>query len=288
MDAIARTLENLDFHHPYTPYDVQEQFMKTVFTVLEAGNGQVGILESPTGTVSSNSFDHPHVLSRQPKPSRGSRSIQTVDVNEFTNVDQGKSLSLICASLTWLRHHKSSQFEASIQGAADAYKDEPSWVVDQLLRRKRQELVNRFEDREKRLEALRLKEKALEERGRKRRRIEDFHGGSRVIDEDAEWLLDDVDDRDTGSQDALSGLTKESRDVLTSLGLGNLNKPDKDEDVFEEEIKVRHSCPVVCNSEIVTIVDLLHFKNPFPTLTIHHRTPPSYFPSITSTVIRKG
>lgn len=39
-----------DFHHPYTPYAIQETFMSTVYQVLEAGN--VGILESPTGTVS--------------------------------------------------------------------------------------------------------------------------------------------------------------------------------------------------------------------------------------------
>jgi chromosome transmission fidelity protein 1 len=43
--------EIANFHHPYTPYDVQLEFMKAVFDVLETGNGQVGILESPTGTV---------------------------------------------------------------------------------------------------------------------------------------------------------------------------------------------------------------------------------------------
>jgi len=41
----------LDFHHPYTPYDVQIEFMRAVYGVLEKGDGQVGILESPTGTV---------------------------------------------------------------------------------------------------------------------------------------------------------------------------------------------------------------------------------------------
>lgn len=40
-----------NFHHPYQPYDVQLQFMRTVYDVLEKGNSQVGILESPTGTV---------------------------------------------------------------------------------------------------------------------------------------------------------------------------------------------------------------------------------------------
>ena len=41
--------DSRDFHHPYTPYSIQETFMSTVYQVLE--DGKVGILESPTGTV---------------------------------------------------------------------------------------------------------------------------------------------------------------------------------------------------------------------------------------------
>ena len=48
-----------DFHHPYTPYDIQETFMSTVYEVLD--RGKVGILESPTGTVSVFHFLVPHV-----------------------------------------------------------------------------------------------------------------------------------------------------------------------------------------------------------------------------------
>ena len=44
------TASEMDFHHPYTPYAIQETFMSTVYQVLE--DGKVGILESPTGTVS--------------------------------------------------------------------------------------------------------------------------------------------------------------------------------------------------------------------------------------------
>ena len=44
------TTSKIDFHHPYTPYAIQEEFMNTVYHVLE--EGKVGILESPTGTVS--------------------------------------------------------------------------------------------------------------------------------------------------------------------------------------------------------------------------------------------
>jgi hypothetical protein len=39
-----------DFHHPYTPYDIQETFMNTVYEILD--QSKIGILESPTGTVS--------------------------------------------------------------------------------------------------------------------------------------------------------------------------------------------------------------------------------------------
>lgn len=208
-------------------------------------------------------------------------------MTQLTSIHQGKSLSLICASLTWLRHHKSSKFEASIQASADAYKDEPSWLVDQLLRRKRDELVNRWEDREKRLENLRLKEKALEERGRKRRRIEDASlTGSRVIDEDAEWLLDDVDDRDSGPQDALSGLSKESREVLASIGLGGPRARAEDDDLLEEEIKVRF-LDRPQKARIVTSVDLLHFKNTFPALPIYYGTPSSLISTLAASVSRQ-
>ena len=44
------TASKMDFHHPYTPYSIQVEFMSTVYRVLE--EGKVGILESPTGTVS--------------------------------------------------------------------------------------------------------------------------------------------------------------------------------------------------------------------------------------------
>jgi hypothetical protein len=44
------TITKMDFHHPYTPYAIQEEFMGTVYRVLEEGT--VGILESPTGTAS--------------------------------------------------------------------------------------------------------------------------------------------------------------------------------------------------------------------------------------------
>ncbi|KAH6844784.1 helicase C-terminal domain-containing protein [Chaetomium sp. MPI-CAGE-AT-0009] len=115
-----------NFHHPYTPYDVQLDFMRTVYDVLEKGNGQVGILESPTGT--------------------------------------GKSLSLICATLTWLRAHKRARYEASFDATAAAMRGEPEWMVEAALRRKREELGRRWEERERALQRVRAREREMEER----------------------------------------------------------------------------------------------------------------------------
>lgn len=39
-----------DFHHPFTPYDIQVQFMTAVYDAIE--DGCVGIFESPTGMFS--------------------------------------------------------------------------------------------------------------------------------------------------------------------------------------------------------------------------------------------
>ena len=39
------------FPFPFSPYDIQEDFMHTLFDVLN--NGEVGIFESPTGTVTA-------------------------------------------------------------------------------------------------------------------------------------------------------------------------------------------------------------------------------------------
>lgn len=62
------------FSHPYAPYDIQLDFMKALYDVLESSS--IGIFESPTGT--------------------------------------GKSLSLICAAITWL-HEKEYSAEPSLR-----------------------------------------------------------------------------------------------------------------------------------------------------------------------------
>ncbi|KAI8813323.1 helicase C-terminal domain-containing protein [Cladochytrium replicatum] len=71
------------FSFPYEPYNVQNEFMETMHDVLV--QGQVGILESPTGT--------------------------------------GKSLSLICGSLTWIREQCTAEKKVPINLKG------PSWLI---------------------------------------------------------------------------------------------------------------------------------------------------------------
>ncbi|CAI4211683.1 unnamed protein product [Parascedosporium putredinis] len=196
---------SVDFHHPYTPYDVQLQFMKAVYEVLQAGHGQIGILESPTGT--------------------------------------GKSLSLICSSLTWLRSFKASSHEETLKKIGLEYADEPEWLVEQLLKRKSEELTRQWEEREERLEKIRQKEKAMEaRRSAKRRRVEEETTASSAsrepIDEDAEWLLDDWEGGATAGNDPLSGLSAQTRETLARMGLGGPRKADDSEDKLEDEVKL--------------------------------------------------
>lgn len=40
-------LQGEDFHHPYTPYDIQLEFMRSLYSCLE--DDKVAIFESPTG-----------------------------------------------------------------------------------------------------------------------------------------------------------------------------------------------------------------------------------------------
>lgn len=98
-----------NFSHPYQPYDIQLQLMDQIYRAL-AENKKIGIFESPTGT--------------------------------------GKTLSLICAAMTWLRENKSELIGASqaTGNTSDTDSDdEPEWVKEayqsQILNERAQLLV---------------------------------------------------------------------------------------------------------------------------------------------------
>ncbi|EHK97761.1 putative ATP-dependent RNA helicase CHL1 [Glarea lozoyensis 74030] len=187
-----------DFHHPYTPYDIQETFMNTVYEVLEGG--KVGILESPTGT--------------------------------------GKSLSLICGSLTWLRDYKRNTFEGGLNwGQNDS--NEPEWVIEQTKARKRREMLRGREEMETRLAKIRAKEKAQKtkylkgDQEFKRRKTE------RVDDQDDEeqFVLDDYDSDTEVSQNRSGFYSAATLELMEKMGMGpSALKPLEEE--AEDEIKM--------------------------------------------------
>jgi chromosome transmission fidelity protein 1 len=98
-----------DFCHPYQPYDIQSSFMTNLYRCIE--DGKVGIFESPTGT--------------------------------------GKSLSLICASLTWLRDHKRQAVENAINSIETG--DDPMWIVEAEKQARRKELLHQRRELEQKL-----------------------------------------------------------------------------------------------------------------------------------------
>ena len=97
--------------------------MQAVYDCIE--EGKVGIFESPTGT--------------------------------------GKSLSLICGSLTWLREHKRQTFDEAI-AAVQIDDDEPVWMAEHAREARRQLARQLRADHEARLEAVRQREQKVRKR----------------------------------------------------------------------------------------------------------------------------
>ncbi|KAH6677316.1 helicase C-terminal domain-containing protein [Halenospora varia] len=190
-----------DFHHPYTPYAIQETFMSTVYQVLE--EGKIGILESPTGT--------------------------------------GKSLSLICGSLTWLRDHKRKTFEEGLNWDQDD-SDDPAWLVEQTRARKHREMLRTREDLEARLAKVRAQEKAQRDiylKGEKtsKRRKQDLNP-TESQDDDEQFVLEDYDSdgeqKGTQNDGQYSAATLE---LMAKLGMGP-NALGEEEEEIEEEMKI--------------------------------------------------
>ncbi|KAI0667105.1 DNA repair helicase [Trametes maxima] len=84
---------------PFTPYDIQLDLMRKVYSSIESS--KVSIMESPTGT--------------------------------------GKTLSLLCASLTWLRDEQQRARSGKLS-MPSSIEEAPDWVLAQTIERRRREL----------------------------------------------------------------------------------------------------------------------------------------------------
>jgi chromosome transmission fidelity protein 1 len=192
-----------DFHHPFTPYDIQQQFMKQMYDCIE--DGKVGIFESPTGT--------------------------------------GKSLSLICASLTWLREHKRRTYDDAI-AAIEVDEEEPDWMAEHARNEKRRELRQMRDELEERLRAAREREQKIKNRAAKgepaaKKRKIVSSDEVEPTDED-QFVLDDYDSDTGGSKHGNEGsqYSAETTKLLEQLGLLPPKKKESSVEDVEEEVKV--------------------------------------------------
>jgi chromosome transmission fidelity protein 1 len=195
-----------DFHHPFEPYGIQKEFMNAVYNCLE--DGKVGIFESPTGT--------------------------------------GKSLSLICGSLTWLRDFKRRTFEQGFTiDAADT--DEPDWVLEHAQKQRKQAALARRQGLEDRISKIRAKERRAKERYEigepqyKRRKVAAGPLGDNEADE-ARFVLDNYesDEETVGTHKHItfdeSGLSSETQALMEKFGYSV--KPQEQEDEAMNETKI--------------------------------------------------
>ncbi len=132
--------EDFDFSFPYESYDIQKQFMRNIYDCVE--NGKVGIFESPTGT--------------------------------------GKSLSMICGALTWLRKFQATkkvQYEELLQTnrrEADKILEGGSWLDAYERKLEREAREDSFREEMERLEE-------VEDRFRRLRRRESDEKSSSTL-----------------------------------------------------------------------------------------------------------
>ncbi|KAF2819506.1 DNA repair helicase [Ophiobolus disseminans] len=195
-----------DFHHPYQPYVIQTEFMNAVYDCLE--NSKVGIFESPTGT--------------------------------------GKSLSLICGSLTWLRDHKRRTFEEGFAINHDTG-DEPAWMLEHAQKQRKEEALRRGQDLNDRLAKIRAKEKRVKERfesGEPRYKRQKLAvGEANAHDDEAQFVLEDYESDEESREAAKfsafseSGLSSETQALMEKLGYSDgTSKADEGETPDETKI----------------------------------------------------
>ncbi|KAJ4366557.1 ATP-dependent DNA helicase chl1 [Ascochyta clinopodiicola] len=192
-----------DFHHPYEPYDIQKQFMNAVYECLE--DSKVGIFESPTGT--------------------------------------GKSLSLICGSLTWLRDHKRRKFEDGFE-INTASSDDPPWMLEHARNQRKQDAFRRRQELNERLAKIKAKEKRVKERSAagnsayKRQKVDS--DGAIEKDAESQFALEDYEsDAERGSDSKAdkfgsSGLSAETQALMNKLGFDVGDQKTEDGNALDE------------------------------------------------------
>ncbi|CAG0878860.1 unnamed protein product [Darwinula stevensoni] len=194
-----------EFLFPFKPYGIQVAFMKSLYTVLE--NGSHGIFESPTGT--------------------------------------GKSLSILCGSLTWLLDHERRRkevIEASLnkQQCDEEGIDEDGldWFTSATKKRqeneKKAELRKEYQKIQKREERIReLKEKRQNVKKEKFLKVdEEFNSLFGKNSDVKAALAKEIEEQRKGIED---GIDYEEQMALIEYDSDEAEKEEEDEEEPEEE-----------------------------------------------------
>lgn len=177
---------NSSFHHPFQPYEIQIQFMRALYDCIE--NGNVGVFESPTGT--------------------------------------GKSLSLVCGSLTWLRDTQLRALEKELDTIGKP--DDPAWLIHSAREERKRSLLYRQKLLDERISAARSREargvRRAAEAGRPVKRIRSEHKSTSSLNEGPieQFELDEYNSGDEdhyahGNDSKVTGFSKETQALLGKI-----------------------------------------------------------------------
>lgn len=151
--------------------------------------------------------------------------------------------------------------------------DEPEWIIEHAKARKRREMLRHREDMEERLKKIRAKEKTQRDKYlkadknySKKRRVDVARADD--YDNEEEYVLEDYDSDGGQSKSKLStgGLSAETLELLRKVGMGS-DETEEEDGEAEDEIKVFEFQSYAAT--FLTITDLLLFKDPLATHTIH-------------------
>ncbi|KZT03940.1 DNA repair helicase [Laetiporus sulphureus 93-53] len=167
---------------PFVPYEIQLELMRHLYGAIEGR--KVAIVESPTGT--------------------------------------GKTLSLLCASLTWLGDEK----ERAQRGKLAEYTtgdNGPDWVLAQTLERRQRELEAEERESAERLAKARKKEAKMRKlaNGRVKKKLKAAAREEAIEDREDSSYLPDLDDITSNDEDnEMSNVSPEVRRLMHILQRG--------------------------------------------------------------------